>query len=77
MIVIRDGDSGKEQRHRLTRLTEVFSTRILKFNKTNGRLHFLSGERIRSMAAVNGLSVQEMQNDRYTSNTIYILKQLP
>lgn len=77
IIVIRDGDSSMEGKHRLTRLTEVFSTKITGFNKTKGSLHFLSGERIRGMAASNGFSVKEMRNDRYTSNTIYILRRLP
>jgi 2-polyprenyl-3-methyl-5-hydroxy-6-metoxy-1,4-benzoquinol methylase len=42
MIVIRDGVRELESRHRGTRLTELFSTRILGFNKTGKHgLHFI------------------------------------
>lgn len=74
MILIRDGDSDKAQRHEVTKWTEKMSTRVLGFNKTEGELHFTSGARIREMAAANGLAVEERENDRRTSNTIYILK---
>lgn len=74
LIIVRDGDSGKARRHRMTELTELFSTRIVGFNRTAGDLHFLSGERIRQMARGLGLDVSETENDRYTSNTIYILR---
>lgn len=74
MIIVRDGDSGKVRRHRLTKLTELFSTRIVKFNRTTGSLHFLSGERVRRMAHGLGFEVSETENDSCTSNTIYILR---
>lgn len=74
MIIVRDGDSGKTGRHRLTKLTELFSTRIVRFNRTAGDLHFISGERIRQMAHKLGFEVSETENDSYTSNTIYILR---
>ena len=74
MIIIRDGNTEEQQRHRLTRFTELMSTRIIKFNKTEEQLVFLSETRMRQIAAECGMSVETIQNDRYTSNTIYILK---
>ena len=73
-IIIRDGNTEEQRRHRLTRFTELMSTRIIKFNKTEEQLVFLSETRMRQIAADCGMTVETIQNDRYTSNTIYILK---
>lgn len=73
MVIVRDGDSAKAAGHKVTGVTEKWSTRILGFNKTSGRLCFTSGERIRSLAERCGFSVAERANDRITSNTIYVL----
>jgi len=73
-IIIRDGNSEEQRRHRLTRFTELMSTRIIKFNKTEEQLVFLSETRMRQMADDFGMSVETIQNDKYTSNTIYILR---
>lgn len=34
MIIVRDGNSAETHKHRLTRLTEVLSTQVVKFNRT-------------------------------------------
>lgn len=73
-IIIRDGDSSNKSKHRLTKLTELFSTKILGFNKTEGELCFTSDEQIRRIAQSCGLRVEALLNDKYTSNTIYILQ---
>ncbi len=73
-IIIRDGDKSKKQRHKLTALSEKFSTEILKFNKTEGALHFTSAEHIVALSGANGMNVTMMDNDAHTSNTIYILQ---
>ena len=73
-IIIRDGDREKEKRHQFTRLTELFSTRILKFNKKERDFYFLSTGEITVFASQNGLSLQMINNDTYSSNTIYILE---
>lgn len=74
LIIIRDGDSSNKKKHKLTRLTEVFSTKIFGFNKTVGELCFTSDEQIRSIAKSCDLKVKTLSNDKYTSNTIYILQ---
>ena len=70
-IIVRDADSGKKQRHWLTKLTEIFSTKILRFNKTKYELDFLSMEDYKNMAKEFGLVFEAHDNDEYTSNTIY------
>lgn len=75
MIIIRDGDKDKENLHKKTKLTEFLSTRVLKFNKTKDTgLNFLSGNMIRTMAAANNMSCNEIADSKLTSNTIFILK---
>lgn len=74
MIIVRDGDKKQTKKHKTTQLTEQLSTKIFKFNKTEGELHFSSSDHINSFANLHGLSVKISNNDTYTSNTIYILK---
>ena len=71
MILIRDADRNMNRAHRLTRLTEFFSTRLFQFNKTNHKLHFFSENDIRDFAGKHGLSIEKIDNDRYTSNKVY------
>ena len=73
-IIIRDGDREKEKKHQFTRLTEFFSTRIVQFNKKERDFYFLSTGEITIFASQNGLSVQMINNDTYSSNTIYVLE---
>ena len=74
MIIVRDGDKKQTKKHKTTQLTEQLSTKIFKFNKTEGELHFSSSDHINSFANLHGLSVKISNNDTYTSNTIYTLK---
>ena len=46
MIIVRDGNTSDVQKHRLTQLTELFSTKIIEFNKTAEKLCFISEERM-------------------------------
>jgi cytidylate kinase len=51
--------------HKRTRLTELFSTKIVKFNKTKKTgLNFLSGEMIRNMAKEKNLDCSEMADSK-------------
>lgn len=74
MLLVRDGNSADTQKHKLTRLTEVISTRIVKFNKTKEELCFTSEEQIRQIAAECRMTLEIIRNDRYTSNTIYLFR---
>lgn len=74
MIIIRDGNSANTSKHRLTRFTELLSTRIFNFNRTAGELHFTTETQLREIAITCGMNVEIIPNDKYTSNTIYIFR---
>ncbi len=74
-IIIRDGNTSNEEGQKVTKMTEVFSTKIFRFNKTEGDLFFTSYERILAIAEKNGFKIVEhLSNDETTSNEIYVLK---
>lgn len=73
MIIIRDGNPGDTSRHRLTRFTELLSTRIFRFNRTTEELYFTTEPQLREIAETCGMNIESIPNDKYTSNTIYIL----
>lgn len=75
MLVIRDGIKELEARHQTTRLTEWFSTRFFRFNKTGANgLSFVSSQFIRDMAEKHALEVSMIDNTIFTSNVIFVLK---
>ncbi len=75
MLIIRDGNSDMEKRHRGTRLTEFFSTKLLSFNKvTIDRLCFTSKEKIISIVSGYPFTVEVLDNTQYTSNIIFIIR---
>lgn len=74
-IIIREGNRDLEKRHKGTKLTELFSTKILRFNKTSSNgLSFLSGNLIKEIANNQELECIELDNTKFTSNIIYVLK---
>jgi 1-acyl-sn-glycerol-3-phosphate acyltransferase len=74
-VIIRDGNTEEERRHRGTKLTEIFSTKILKFNKTEeSKLHFISASFIKEIANKNGFKAEIIDNAKFTSNTVYVLR---
>jgi 1-acyl-sn-glycerol-3-phosphate acyltransferase len=74
MLIIRDGVIELKDRQKRTALTEVFSTRILGFNKTTNDLHFISRQKMGALAQANGLTLQVLDEARYTSNLIFVFK---
>jgi len=75
MIVIRDGNKDLAEKHKGTRLTEFFSTKFIGFNKTtSGGLSFLSGSLIKEIAASCNMSCVEINETKYTSNMIFVVK---
>lgn len=74
LIIIRDGDAGDTRQHRLTRFTELLSTRLLTFNKTEAPLCFPTHEQFAALATRHGMQMEQQANDRFTSNMIYIMK---
>lgn len=74
LLILRDGDADLIEKHKGTRLTEIFSTKIFSFNKTTNELHFLSGKMIESLAEEKGMSLQRIDHTKYTSNVIWVLR---
>jgi hypothetical protein len=75
VLVIRDANADLRSRHRGSRLTEFFSTRLFGFNKTTGEgLSFFSPKIIREAAVTRNMEYAEIDNTRYTSNQIHVIK---
>lgn len=74
ILLVREGNSDLKDRHKGTQLTEFFSVKILKFNKSVNALNFLSGERIKSIAKGKGLRVEIADDAKYTSNVIFVIR---
>ena len=74
ILLIREGNADLKERHKGTELTEFFSVKILKFNKSVTSLNFLSGESIRRIAKSKGISVEVNDDAKYTSNVIFVLR---
>jgi 2-polyprenyl-3-methyl-5-hydroxy-6-metoxy-1,4-benzoquinol methylase len=75
MIIIRDGDGDLKERHKGTKLTELFSTKIIGFNKyTSQGLSFLNAKFLDDFALNNNLLITKIDNAKYTSNIFFILK---
>ncbi|OJY95836.1 MAG: glycerol acyltransferase [Sphingobacteriales bacterium 40-81] len=74
VLIIRDGDKERVEKHKGTKLTEFFSTKLLQFNKTTDKgLSFLSGSMIHEIAAANGMYCREIDETKYTSNIIFVI----
>jgi uncharacterized protein len=78
IILIRDADNKKSKKHRGTKLTEFFSTRILGFNKTgkNKELFFTSLDQISRIVKENQMSIEVIEEARHTSNLLIIIRHL-
>jgi uncharacterized protein len=77
MILVRDADSEVKKRHRRTKLTELFSTRIVGFNKTEDdqkELHFTSLDNIRNIVEKHGLTIEVIRAAKHTSNVLLIIR---
>ncbi|MBZ4188761.1 1-acyl-sn-glycerol-3-phosphate acyltransferase [Niabella beijingensis] len=74
VLVIREGDKDLKEKHKGTRLTEFFSTKVFSFNKTANELYFLSGQLIEQLAIQHQLSFERIDQTKYTSNVIWVLR---
>lgn len=73
-ILLRDGDSGAGQKHQGTRLTEFFSTKMFRFNKTKNELFFMSSKEIIDISESLHMKAEVVDNSKFTSNIVYIIK---
>ncbi len=73
-IIIRDGNSEMKKKHKGTKLSEFFSVKLLKFNKTAyDTLDFTSLSEIKKTAEKLNLKMEITDNTKHTSNLIYTL----
>ncbi len=74
-IIIRDGNSEMKKKHKGTKLTEFFSTKLFKFNKTQyGQLHFTSKKEILQIVEPYNFKVELIDETKFTSNIVFVLK---
>src|SRR4029077_4269201 len=75
IIIIREGNKDLGERHKGTKLTEFFSTRLFSFNKTTTHgLSYLSGQTIRDITTAKKMECIEMDNTKFTSNVFFLIK---
>ena len=74
IIVIRDGITDLSKRHSITKITELFSTKIFKFNKKENNFHFFSSDFIKSFALKSNLNFEMKEQSKKTSNVLFILR---
>ena len=72
-IIIRDGVKDFEKRHQTTELTEKFSTKIFKFNKTANQLSFFDKQFIQDFADANDCNLEIIEQTQNTSNILFVL----
>ncbi len=73
-VIIRDANADLKGRHGGSMLTEFFSTKLLRFNKTVQQLSYLHAETIIREAEKYKLSVQMLDTTRFTSNVIFVIR---
>lgn len=75
VLIIRDGDAEKKQRHWGTRYTEFFSTNS-GFNQTKETgLHFTSSSQIKKVLdSMNFITYDIIDNTKLTSNIIFVIR---
>lgn len=74
MVIVRDGNKQETEKQKMTKLTEVLSTRVFKFNKTQEELCFTSFDRLQTIANSCNMNMENYKNDNITSNTIFIFR---
>jgi 1-acyl-sn-glycerol-3-phosphate acyltransferase len=76
LMIIRDADSDLKKRHWGTKYTEFFSTRS-GFNKMGEKkLTFMSGKNIKEIISGFGLEMEIIDKTRFTSNIVYIIRNI-
>lgn len=77
MVIVRDGDADMEEKHKGTKLTELFSTQLIGFNITSEKgLSFLSFKKMQEFADAHRLKLTRIDETKYTSNVFFILRKV-
>lgn len=73
ILIIRDGVSELQERLKGTRRTEFWSTRLLKYNKTENELHYISKAGIEAFAQRHGMRMEILDMAKRTANLTFVL----
>ncbi len=74
VILIREGDTSKSSSHKNTEATERWSTKYIKFNKTDGDLNFISKDEVFDIANKHRMDIEIIESSSKTSNTLYRIR---
>lgn len=74
ILIIRDGLAESGDKHAWTENSEKWSTRIIKFNKTSGDLHFFTKKFLENWVKRNGLHMELVSRSKKSSNTLFLIK---
>jgi 1-acyl-sn-glycerol-3-phosphate acyltransferase len=72
MVIVRDADADLKKRTRVTRFTELQSTRVFRFNKTRYKLEYLPGSTFVDLAGEYGFTCTSYDTSRFTSNITHV-----
>ena len=75
-LILRDGVSELKDRLKGTKATEIFSTKIFKFNKTENDLHYISKVFIENFAWQYNMELEILDFTRFTSNLVFVIKKI-
>jgi 2-polyprenyl-3-methyl-5-hydroxy-6-metoxy-1,4-benzoquinol methylase len=73
IILIREGEKENKQ-HIFTKFTELLSTKIFRFNKTDNKLSFISSSDLDDLAKQFSFKIEEFKHSKITSNKLFILR---
>lgn len=74
LIILRDGLCDEGRKHRLTRLSEFFSIKVMRFNPSRESLHFPQKTDMDAYIRRHGLKVVTLEAQRFSSNCLWILR---
>ena len=74
IIFIRDGLKDDKKSHKMTKITEILSTKIFGFNKSENPLEFISEIQINEFAKEKNMSIEIIKHSNTTSNVLIILR---
>lgn len=74
ILVIREGNEDEKEKHKNTRITEYFSTRLVGFNKTTNSLSFISAKELKHWLGTLGYTLDMINQEKSTSNSLFVVK---
>jgi len=80
VLLIREGNAELDHRHRRTRLSEFYSTRVMNFNQTfDGKrtLWFIAAEEIRQQVETYGCTYEIVDQGKRTSDVFMVIRSTP